>query len=420
MAQTIASMAGVIKDAWTSDTIQKQFYDDNPLLEKIRAAAGVTMIGLQAQVPIHSGRSGGYTSVAAAGGVLNPARNQTVAQATYTMVYHWFQVALEASVLNQTGTSSQAIIAGKDLEMKGAVQDMSKHASRQLARNGDSILAECATGGASTEVELRPSTATTAYHGYDAIVRGHLHADLPVDIGTTADTDSLVTGSYITAVEESPTTPSITIGSSISTTAGTHFVYLANPNSATLPNAEMNGLENMIGNTTFGGINPATAGNEYWKAAMVDTTTTSFSLDMALNLQRAVFQKGGRYQTSVFTSAKQMAAFYSTLQNQVRFTGEKGMGAGGVGGLEGLDWNGVGVNVLPDIYDADWFHLMLEDLVRVEGSWKKPMWATDIQGSGGDMSWAQGTTGFQNAVCWPFTIGMQRRNRSAAAINLVS
>jgi hypothetical protein len=94
------------------------------------------------------------------------------------------------------------------------------------------------------------------------------------------------------------------------------------------------------------------------------------------------------------------------------------MGAGGVGGLTGLDWNGTGVNVLPDAYPQDWFHVMIEDLVMVRGSIKDPTWVSDIEGAGGDVRWVQGTTGFGNAVVWPWQIGAQRRNRMSAATNL--
>ena len=419
MAQTIASLASVMKDMWTSERIQKQFYNKNPLLAIILDAAGTKVdgMGLQAQVPIHAQRAAWYSSVSAAGGSLNPATNQGTAQATYTMVYHWFQVALETAVLNQTDGNQRSIVAGKDLEMKGAIDDVSKQISRQVARNGDSILAECATGGASTTVLLVPPSL--GGHGYDAIVRGHLYPGMPVDVGTTADSDSLATGSVITAVSESATTPSITIGASISTTSGTHFVSWANPNSATAVSPEINGLENTIGTATYGGINPATAGNEYWQS-YVDTTTTSFSLDMALNLQLRIFQKGGDYDSKVATSARNMATFYSVLQNQVRFTGEMGMGAGKVGGLVGLDWNGVGVNVIPDVYDQDWFHFQPEDLVMVRGAIKEPTWVSDLEGAGGDIRWVQNTTGFQNAVVWPFNLGAQRRNRMAAAKSLTA
>lgn len=416
MAQTVANLTSVLKDAWTSETVEKQFYNENPVLEKIQKVKG-TMIGLQAQVPIHRTRSGGYTSTNAAGGSLNPAGQQGTDQAVYTLVYHWFQIAIEAAALNQSAGSSQSIIAGKDLEMMGAIDDVSKQCSRQLVGNGDGLIAQCTTGGASTTVNLMPLSG--GGRGAGAITRGHLYPGQVVDVGTTADTDSLVTGTTITAVDDTAATPTITIGSSITTTSS-HYVSIANPNSATAANPELNGFRNLIGTGSLGGINPATAGEEFWKAAQVDTATTVFSLDLALSLQRSVFQKSGKYSGMVFTSALQNAAFYSLLQNQVRWTGEQGLGAGGVGGLVGLNWNGMGINVIPDVYDQDWFYVTLDDLVRVVGDISQPTWTSDLEGAGGNVRWSQGTTSFVEGLVYPFQVGMQRRNRSAAATGLIS
>lgn len=416
MAQTVANLASVLKDAWTSERVAKQFYNANPVLDKLRKVEA-TMIGQQAQVPIHSGRSGGYTSTNAAGGSLNPAGNQVTAQAVYTLVYHWFQIQIETAALNQSSANMQSIIAAKDLEMQGAIDDVSKQCSRQLVGNGDGLIANCTTGGASTTVNLLP--AASGGKGYDAIVRGHLYVGLPVDVGTTADTDSLATGSVITAVSESATAPTITIGSSITTT-NSHWVSIANPNSATAANPELNGFRNLVSTASLGGINPATAGSEYWQPAKVDTATTSFSLDLALDLQRAVFQKSGKFMAQVVTSAKQMANFYSLLQNQVRFSGEQGLGAGNVGGLVGLSWNGLGVNVFPDVYDSEWYCLTLDDLCQITGSIKQPTWTSDLEGAGGSLRWAQGTTNFVEGLVFPFQVGLQRRNTHAAATGLTA
>lgn len=414
MAQTIANLASVMKDAWTSDRVRKQFYDDNPLLDKFKQVQG-TVIGLQAQVPIHKNRSGGYTSTSAAGGSLNPAGAQGTDQALYTLVYHWFQIALETASLNQTGGNMQAVVAAKDLEMQGAIADSAKQCSRQLASNGDGLIAQCTTTTTSATVHLDP-----AGFGYDAIVRGWLYPGLPVDIGTTSDTDSVVTGSVITDVSESSADPTITISSSV-TTSGSHYVSIANPNSATAANPELNGLRNMVGGTaSLGGIDPTTAGEGYWKPALIDSTTTSFTLDLALSLQRAVFQKVGKNNGTVITSAKQNANFYSLLQNQVRFTGEQKLGAGGVGGLVGIEWNGMGINVMPDIVDREWYYVTLDDFCRVVGNIKEPTWASDLEGSGGSLRWSQGTTQFVDGLCYPFQVGLQRRNSHAAATALTA
>jgi hypothetical protein len=416
MAQTVANLASVIKDAWTGDRLAKQFYNQNPILDWI-GDVEATMIGLQAQVPIHKWRSGGSTSTGPAGGVLNPASNQQVDQALYTMVYLWHQIGIEVAALNQSASQMQAIIAAKDLEVQGAIDDISKQASRQVANNGDGLIAQCTTGGASTTINLLPQASGGL--GYDAIVRGWLFPGLPVDIGTTADTDAIVTGSVITDVGEDPVTPTITIGSSVSTTSS-HYVSIANPNSATAANPELNGFRNLVGTGSLGGINPATAGEGFWKPAKLDSSTTTLSLDLVVDLQRAVWTKTGNFATTAVFSPKQMANLNLLLQNQVRYNEQVNLGAGGIPGAPGLNWNGNGFNVWPDIVDKEIYFLTKTDLVKIFGSIKKPTWTSELEGGGEGLRWTQGQTNFVEGLVFPMQVGMQRRNTSAGATNLVS
>ncbi len=414
MGQTVANLSAVMKEVYTSSTLKKQFYDENPLLEKIKQVEG-TVIGRKATVPIHNKTNGGYTSVGAAGGSLNPAGQQGITTATYELVYHWMQCQLETGVLNQSTGGATSQVDALAFEMDGAISDMSRQISRQLVNDGSGRIAQCAATSASTVVNLQP--AASGGRGAGAIVREHLRVGLPVDIGTIADSDSAGTGLYIVDVDE--VAPSITLSSAV-TTSTSDFVSIANPNSTTAPDPELNGLRNIAGSTTapLGGIDPTTTGNKFWKPAVVDTTTTTWTIALGTKLQRNVFQKTGKYDVTVLTSPRQAEVFYSTLQNQVRFSGEMGMGAGNVGGMVGLSWNGQGINVMPDIYDSDWFMITLSDLIRVTGKYKDPTWVSDIEGAGGSLRWQQGTTSFTDAVCWPFQIGAERRNTHAAATAL--
>jgi hypothetical protein len=176
------------------------------------------------------------------------------------------------SALNQaSGSNLQSLIGAKNIEIEGAIASLRNQETRQFVTNGDGKVAACDTGGASTTISLIPSPSGTAY-GYDAIVRNWLRPGAVVDVGTTADTDALITAGTVTAVAESATAPTITTATSVSTTNGTHFVYIANPNSATAANPELNGLRNLVNTTgAVGGVNPATAGEEFWQAASRDT-----------------------------------------------------------------------------------------------------------------------------------------------------
>jgi hypothetical protein len=418
MAQTATTLLNVLKEAWTDDQLQKQFEDGNGPLARIEKVKS-TMIGKQAQVPIHKSRNlGGYTSVGAGGGSLNTAGSQGVDQASYTLVYHWLSIALDTSALVQaSGNNAQAVVSAKDLEIEGGIENVRHQAVRQLMTNGDGIVALCGTTSSSTTVALGASPHGTRY-GYDALIRGWLGVGSVIDIGTTADTDVVVTGATVSAISAVAATPTITIGSSVSTTADTHAVYIANPNSATAANAETNGLRNIVNTSgALGGINPSTAGEEFWAAAARDTTTTVFSLDLALSLQRSVMQASGKPQTDVWTGLKQQANFYSLLQNQVRFSSDTEATAGSVSTVK---WNGMTVDAFPDVLDSDWACLTLSDLCRISGSLSGPTWATNLSNSGGPLQWAADTTSFKDAVVFPIQVGAKRRNTHSMASGLTA
>jgi hypothetical protein len=418
MAQSAVTLGSVLKDVWTDQRLLEQFDTKNSMLARLERVRGV-MIGNQAQVPIRAGRAGSFTSVGPAGGQLNPATHQPVNQAVYTLPYNWFQIELETSALAQ-GSNAQSIVSAKDLEIEGAVENSRHQIQRMVATNGDGIVAACGVTTASTTVVLTAAANEGTAYGYSALARGWLPAGTLtgqyVDIGTTADTDALASGVQVTAASVSPTVPTITIsGAGITTAAGTHFVYIANPNSTTAANPEVNGLRQIVGSGAFGGLNPATAGQEWWRGALVDTTTTTFSLDLALGLQSAGLQNGGdEAGMEVWTSFKQRSRFYALLQSQVQFAGDQNLSAGSVRPR----WNGSEVQAYNDILDTDWFHVNVKDLIKVTAGWDTPRWASDIEGGGGSLTWKQGFTSFVDAVVYPIQLGARRRSTMAAALAL--
>jgi hypothetical protein len=416
MPQTAVSMAQVVKEAWTADRLQKQYEDKNLPLGKIEALRGV-MIGRQAQTPVWGGRSGAFTTVGAGGGSLNPPLQQPVAQALWTLVYNWFQIALDTSALAQaSGQSLQSVVGAKDLEIEGAVENTKHQMTRMAVTNGDGIVAAAGTTASSTTIPLTAAAAEGTAYGYSSLVRGWLFPNMPVDIGTTGDSDALATEAVISAVDYSnPAAPTVTLPSAIATTAGTHFFYIPNPNSPTASSPELNGLRQIVASGALGGLNSATAGQEFWRGAFRDVTTTTFSLDLPLNLQRYVLQNSNKPGTDVWTSYRQQANFYALLQNQVQFAGDQNLGAGNVSGPK---WNGMSVQAFADVLDTDWFQLTLSDLVRVTSGIDKPTWASDIEGSGQSFSWQQGTTRFVDGLVYPMQLGVQRRNTQAAALAL--
>jgi hypothetical protein len=167
----------------------------------------------------------------------------------WTLVYNWFQIELDTSAIAQaSGQSAQAIVGGKDLEIEGAVENQKHQMTRMIVTNGDGIVAALATTASNTVLGLVNAAGEGASYGYSALVRGWLFPGQPVDIGTTSDTDALVGDSPISAVDYSnPAAPTITVGTAVAPTAGTHFAYIPNPNSGASPNPELNGLRQIIG-----------------------------------------------------------------------------------------------------------------------------------------------------------------------------
>jgi hypothetical protein len=417
MAATATTLASVLKDVWTDDKLNKMLIEGDFILKQFESYKGA-MIGKQALVPIEAWDNGGYTSIGGGGGQINPATNVQNDQAAYTMIYHFSPIELELSAIAQaSGPGLTAVVSSKNQEIASAIRGMRRQMNRQLITNGDSIIAQCATSGGSTVVPLVASPSGTAW-GYDALRRYWLQTGMAVDIGATTDTDSLVTASTITAFDPTPTAPTITIGTSITTTAGTHFVYHPNLNSATAANPEMNGLRNMVNTSgALGGLNPATAGKEYWRAPIRDTTTTVLSLDLVSQISREIMQNTDKPEVDVWTGLKQASNYNSLLQNQVRFAGDVTMGAH----FQGAVWNGNKVSGRPEFLDSDWWAINPEDFVRVVTDIEKPTWMTSIYGGQSvPLAWKQMYTSGVDAICYPMNVGMRRRNGSAGATALTA
>jgi hypothetical protein len=419
MAQTPTTLSSVTKERWTEDEIQKQWLASDKLLSRIEHETESTMIGRQAQTPVWPDlNSGGYTSTGSGGGSINTATNQPTAQAAWTLVQHFMPISMEFGTINQSRTNLQAVISGKNLEISGAIATVRNQGTRQLVTNGDGKVAACGTsGGASVTVPLTAAASEGTAYGFSSLVRDWLRPGAVIDIGTTADTDSLATAAVVTGVSESATAPTITT-TSVDATAGTHFIYIANPNSTTAANTETNGLRNIVATTgALGGINPATAGSEYWSAAIRDTATTVLSLDLILSLNRGVLQKTGEQFTDTVTGFKQQMNFYSLLQNQVRFPGDMKLGAGNFGGVT---WGNTKVDAYPEVLDTDWFCLTMKDLIRITGDITKPTWYSNLAGITQGQIPTLGSTALGDQLVFAYQIGCRRRKSHAAATGLTA
>jgi len=409
-ASTRTTLADITKEVWTASRLEKQFYPKNDFFSKIERTDRWTH-GNKAVVPIHKGRGGGDTSFPS-GTVtaLNPASYQKVDRAEYQVKGHARQIEVDQSVYNEAAGGDASAVEGLVLEIEGAVDDFKHALERQLLSNGDALIAQCTTSSGTAVINL----VSTGY-GYDAIVRNWLHPGQTVDIGTTADEEAIVADSLISAVSDSVTTPTITIASAV-TTSSSHYVSIAGARDGTT-SYETNGLRTIFGSATssIGGLDPDTAGEEFWKPAKVGTETT-LSIDGILDLQVQTQMRSGAPANTLVMSLKQRKNLYELLQSQVRFSSDSVT----AGGMEQATWNGMDIFAVPAIPDRELYLLNLKDLAIVTG--KKisgPTWASDIGNSGSTgLLWRQGYTSFVDGLFYPCNLGVTRRNSGASNISL--
>jgi len=423
MATTAAGYQNVAKEVWDGDTMVKQFYDENPWLEALEKRQRV-IIGKRAQVPIHQQRAGGTTILDSGGGTINSADAEDVNQAQFTLAYNYFPVSIEAGALNEITGGAQSIGEALDHMMTAGISNMRNQVTRQFLV-GHGRVAPCDTDAGGDAIQKLATLAQVNagdISGADALAVGWLVPGDVVDVGTTADFDSItnaLTGTQATvvSVDETSTAPTVTLGANVgATTLGTHFISLRGVRGATGAGTlkESAGLMTIAGttNNVVGAIDANT--NKFWNPAEVDTTTTVPDLELLLRLTRKGKRKGG-VGAYILTSLLQLDNIYQMLQTQVRFNSDREIGAGG---SESVKWRGNTINAFPQVPESVLFILDMDQLEIVMGKYTKPTWMSDIGGGGNAGHWTPGTTHFEDTVMYALGLACRRRNTLAGAVGL--
>lgn len=395
MASTVAAIEVALKDVYTQDTLEKQIYDSDEFLKELERKTPTKVIGDEALTPLQTAETGGYSVVGAAGSSsLNPPSNATLAEAKWKWTGHWMQIKLDHMAMEQSSDKARAIVENVELEVDSATTQLSRQLTRQAWMDGTALIAKCTTTTSSTTINLDPDGL-----GFHAIRQGWLQPGLTVDIGTTSAETDVVGDVTITGVKESETDPEITISGSPVSTDGNDYVSIANARAGTT-SLESNGLRNLVSATdTVGNINPATY--TFWQAH-VDSTTESATLDDLLTGQRVIRQKGGKADLG-WTSLKQQQHVYGLLQNQVRFSGDKGFA---VGNQEGIRVGDCILKAHPDCPDSDLYWLQSKALfaLRVKPTWVSQGRERNI------LQWVPNSTFVQGGMVAYHQLALNRRN----------
>lgn len=397
MGATPTTFLAALDQVWTDERIAEQLYNESPLLSKIKRL-NKTEIGDYARTTVHTERNWGYSVTPNSGGTLNAAGNQGFEQAKWFYTHQHVQVAIQGSAIDESAGDALALASVVDAEVSGALTDLERQLTRQIVTDGTSQFAQCAATAASTTVNLTD---------VDAIPRGWLGVGAIINIGTTADSDSIASARTITAVDEANNT--ITISGAAVTTTTAHYISFYGSNDGTATSYEMNGFDNIVGTATLGGLSSSSI--PVWKASR-DATPQALTLSLMYQRNQKVQQKTGKAATYVATGLKQQRKAYELASASVRYLREDKLPTGDV---DAVNINGVNVFGVPDVRDAQMFFLTIEDFRLVTNG--DPYWQNKITG-GEKLVWVQGTDAYAGKITTRVQVGTRRRNSSSSLVGL--
>lgn len=406
----IAAVTQILKEVWVSDTLTSQLYEDMVLFDYIEEVTEYTdSDGLKATVPLRTGRTGGIGS-RAIGQQLPVPDHQRVAKASYNYTNHYLQVMVYGPVVARMATNRQSAVREIDFEVSNGVEDFKHTLCRMMHGDGTgNILFAGLPGNASSQ------TLQLGAANFPVIDRGWLYEGMNIDIGSAANPSAdSGPGKQITAIDDTPTAPTVTLDSVVTATAGSGISLFGNRAAGGVSN-EMNGLGNIISDTLgLGGLTPATA--SYWKSIRNHNSGTprALSIDLMLSTLRQMRMKGS-YPDIGLTDLVQEQKYYLLLSPQVRFQGDKG-------GLTAGNTEGLQFAKLKIVGDVEAVPGKIRFLKKKS---LKMFSAGDIawqnQTAGGDMlAWVQGLDAFMGRAAKYCNLGTDRRRDFGTLDDLIA
>jgi len=399
---TLSTLSNILKEYYLGP-VAEQLNNEVLLLSRLESRSE-DLVGKYAYVPLHKTRSGGI-GARAESAALPAAGKQGYDKAKYDLKYLYGTVQVTGPSVAKTKNEAGSFLQVLKSELDGLRNDLRRDLARQVYGDGTAQIAQCGTTTSATTVVLNSAG------GKEAIRKGHLYVGMLVDIGTTADVNTISGASprEITAVDY--TNATITISGAAVTTTSSHYVTRAGATNDGLASAngsrsyEIDGLQRIISTsaTYFGEIDTA---NEAWwdnqRMAIADTTNGRLTLEdlqKGLNLVRLQ----GTMPTAMITSLGIQREFYMLLEDQVRYVEPNSMDYSA--GFKTLSYNGM--PVIADI-DAPYgrIHIVDESTLKVfsDQDWH----FLDMDGS--TLRQVQGYDVFEAVMARYMNLGATRRN----------
>lgn len=390
MAADITTYDKALKDVYGGAPI-KELNDATPLWNYIKKTSR-GFDGRQFVIATHGRRNQQIGARALTGAGIPDKSDQDregIDNATFKPTQLLGVIHLEHSLMESTRTNEGAFVRALRFEVESMASNFAVDFDRQIGGNGDGILTACGTTSASTSVVVTDSVYLETGMGVDVIVSSD---------GTTG---TGAVGRYVSSITS--TTVFVISGAAI-TTDSTYAVYRAGSR-----NNEVNGVQNMVkGSAAFGGLNPATAGQEYWQSYIDSTTTTVTEKAFQKLFEAPQEQKrgGGGKPNLAMTTFGVRRSYQDTLVALKRFTAAP---LRLVGGWEALDFNG-----LP-IFADRFYKAKRIDFLTTKNLFflqtRDPHW---VEEDGSILKWVADKVAFKGIYAWLVQFGTDARNAHSA------
>lgn len=326
MAATRTTQSDLLKIVY-QPKMRIQFNLKSILLQELARNEAEYAEGEKFSIPIHSGQTVGYGWSPA--GVLPAASNQQVARATFNYERMYGRIQLDGPHTRGARKGYAADARPYDLETRGLVMQMRSAFNFDLFGDGTAILSLFPSQTATVS-----GTAVTALtvDSVKGLVKGQR-----VDLLATADGADTNGFSYAVIVSINTDAGTGVHTLTLTTSDGTwdpatfnaaeasYGLYRSLNSSTSCYGNAVEGLSSIVSASgTYGGINRATAGNEYWKAQAIDAGDGAADKVPYLSLIEQAIDKvdinSDGATNLIITTHELWAYMMKTLVNNKRYT----------------------------------------------------------------------------------------------------
>ena len=401
MSALVSTVSNVLKDRYLGP-LNRQLNDEVLVFQLLGLdSRNIDLDGNQAVVPVHKGRTAGV-GARMEGDTLPSAGYQPFDKATYDLKYLYGRAQFSGQAIQKTKTDAGAFIRVMTEELDRLRADLALDLARQVYGDGTGAIASIPTGAAS---------ATQTISSAEPVEKGYLYANMRVDVGTAAN--PVASADSVTISSCSST--SVVFTGSI-TTSNNDVISREDNNDASSVSHEITGLQKLISTSanTVGGINAASAGNEYW-----DNQRTSLggaiTLSSLLSEDNKLRAKGAKpSDLKIITTLGIVRRLFETsdFKSNVRFVDQ----SAGTGKLkQGYDvlqfMAGSGVHSLVPDRLAPWGKVYFVDTPNLSvyspGGWEF------LSRDGLTVRWVSDKDAFQALLFRYMNLGAKRRNTSS-------